>query len=594
MHINTKKTETKTMTITLQHDKDLNLDQIDKVGNSGENVNLSKTTRLMLQKKRDQLSEYISQRKYPAYGFNRGFGHNVDLQVEPELLSKLQENLIISHAVGMGEPLDDSLVRYIMLFRAQSLCRGYSGIRPEVVEQLLAMLNHNIIPLVPELGSVGASGDLAPLSHVALALIGKGNVRFQGKVISAALALKKAGLSPLKLEMKEGLALNNGIQFMTAIGVYCCQRMQVFLKTACIQTAMTAQVMLATETPFREDLHRLRPHPGSLKTARWIYDLMKNSPLREAHREYLIDGEIQDPYNLRCAAQILGPCAELIDECEAALLLEINSVTDNPIILPADKKNGWKKSDPYYGQSVDIVSAGHFHGMPIAVRIYNLLQAMGIMAGLINQRCARFVDGNRNKGLGRDLKWPDLPDKIKAISSIMMMPEYSSAALANAIWGEAMPSHLFNISTNSGQEDHVSMGSGLAVRVMKALPKLGYLLAIEMAYIIQAAAIRKQLSYIPSRVPLSAEIKEKLDVVKSELQETDKLFSISLQVQEQYSVKPGSRKLNPVGELILKELSSVFPPVEKDTFLSERLQALAETITAGKTVDLAESMIVLK
>ncbi len=580
------------MTITLQHNKDLDLDQIDRAGN-GEKIKLSKTTRKLLQEKRDQLNNYVSSQKYPAYGFNRGFGHNVDLQVEPELLSKLQENLIVSHAVGMGDPLDDLLVRYIMLFRAQSLCRGYSGVRPEVVEQLINMLNHNVIPLVPELGSVGASGDLAPLSHVALALIGKGQVRHEGKIITAALALKKTGLCPLKLEMKEGLALNNGIQFMTAIGVYCCQKMQIYLKTACIQTAMTAQVMLATETPFRKDLHRLRPHPGSLKTARWIFDLMKDSPLREAHREYRIDGEIQDPYNLRCAAQILGPCAELIDECESALLLEINSVTDNPIILPADKENGWNRSDPYYGQSVDIVSAGHFHGMPVAVRIYNLLQAMGIMAGLINQRCARFVDGNRNKGLGRDLKWPELSAEIKAISSIMMMPEYSSAALANAIWGEAMPSHLFNISTNSGQEDHVSMGSGLAVRVMKALPKLGNLLAVEMAYIIQAAAIRKQLNYIPSRVPVSTKVKEKLEVVTSEFQETEKPFSIRLQVQERYSVKPEFRKLNPVGEAILKELSAVFPPVEEDTYLADRLQMLAGIIISGKIVDLAESMVVL-
>lgn len=571
------------MEIVLQHNNDIELKHLSAFSLGRVNVKLAKDTEKLLQERRNQLVAFVSKQKYPAYGFNRGFGHNIDLPVGQELLSELQKNLIVSHAVGMGEPLPDSMVRYIMLFRAQSLCRGYSGVRPVVVQQLIQMLNHNIHPLVPELGSVGASGDLAPLSHIALALIGKGKVRFQGQVMDTTTALKESGLNPIELEMKEGLALNNGIQFMTAIGFYCCQQMQIFLKSACIQTAMTAQVMLATETPFREDLHKLRPHPGALKTARWIYDLMKDSPLREAHREYRIDGEIQDPYNIRCAAQILGSCADLIDECETSLLLEINSVTDNPIIIPTNNEN-----DP---NSVDIVSGGHFHGMPIAVRIYGLLQAMGIMAGLINQRCARFVDDHRNKGLGRDLKWPEMPESLKAISSAMMMPEYSSAAIANAIWGEAMPSHLFNISTNSGQEDHVSMGSSLAVRVMKSLPKLASILAIEMAYIIQAAAIRKILDHIPSRAPLFKEVRRKLDTIQSEIQNMEHPFSLKIQIQEQYPLKPEQRKLNPVGETILAELSDVFPPVKEDTVLSDKLQALAEIISTGKTVELAARQI---
>ena len=579
------------MDIKLQHDRDINLEQIAAVGDRKAKITLDPDTRSLLWERRNQLEQYISDQDYPAYGFNRGFGHNVDLAVGHDLLPELQKNLIISHAVGLGDPIPESLVRYMIFFRAQSLCRGYSGVRPELVEQLLQMLNHDILPLVPEMGSVGASGDLAPLSHMALALIGEGKVKYQGRIMKATTALRKAGMQPIKLEMKEGLALNNGIQFMSAIGIHCCRQMQIYLKSACIHTAMTAQVMLATEEPFREDLHRLRPHPGSVKTARWIFDLMKDSPLREAHREYRIDGEIQDPYNIRCAAQILGPCAELIDECEAAILKEVNSVTDNPIILPAGNTNGWDPADPYYGKPVDIVSGGHFHGMPIAVRIYNLMQAMGIMAGLTNQRCARFVDENRNKGLGRDLKWPELPDQIKAISSAMMMPEYSSAALANAIWGEAMPNHLFNISTNSGQEDHVSMGAGLAIRVMKTLPKMGQLLAVEMAYIIQAAAIRKQLDHIPSRAPVSDAVKQKLAEIEEEVQDLKVPFALKFHFQEQYPVDPKQRKLNTVGEKILDKLSPVFPAVKTDTILSDRLQSLAELISAGNVVDLAASEI---
>ncbi len=579
------------MEISLRYDKDVNLDQVLAVGERRSNIRMDETTAKLLGDRRDQLERYISDQKFPAYGFNRGFGHNVDLPVGQDLLPDLQKNLIVSHAVGLGDPIPDPLVRYIMFFRAQSLCRGYSGVRPELVEQLIQMLNHDVLPLVPEMGSVGASGDLAPLSHIALALIGEGKVRYRGRIMNAATALEKTGLCPLTLEMKEGLALNNGIQFMTAIGIHCCRQMQIYLQTACILTAMTAQVMLATEMPFREDLHHLRPHPGAVKTARWIHELMKDSPLREAHREYRIDGEIQDPYNIRCAAQILGSCAELIDECEIALLREINSVTDNPIILPAAGTNGWNPSDPHYGKSVDIVSGGHFHGMPIAVRIYNLLQAMGIMAGLINQRCARFVDENKNKGLGRDLKWPELSDQQKAISSAMMMPEYSSAALANAIWGEAMPSHLFNISTNSGQEDHVSMGAGLAVRVMKALPKLGNLLAIELAYIIQAAAIRKHLDHIPSRAPVYDNVKRRLAEIQLELQDLEIPFSLNLQFQEQYPVEPEQRGLNPVGEKILAQTSKIFPPVKEDSALAARIQSLADLISAGDIVDLAKSHV---
>jgi histidine ammonia-lyase len=463
-----------------------------------------------------------------------------------------------------------------------------------LIEQLLILLQHDLLPLVPELGSVGASGDLAPLSHLALGVMGKGKVQYQGKIMEAHSAFKKAGIAPLQLKMKEGLALNNGIQFMTAIGLYCCIKMQTYLKTACIQTAMTAQVMLSTETPFRKDLHDLRPHPGARKTASWIIKLMQDSPLREAHREYHIDGEIQDPYNIRCAAQILGSCSELIDECLKTLLTEVNSVTDNPLVLQVPGDSQEESFQKYKNQFVDIVSGGHFHGMPVAVRIYNLIQAMGIMAGLANQRCARFVDDNRNKGLGRDLKWPELSDELKSISSAMMMPEYSSAALANAIWGEAMPSHLFNISTNTGQEDHVSMGAGLAVRIMKALPKLSYILAIEMAYISQAAAIRKLLEYIPSKVPVSKKIRQRFKKIEKNLGEITNPFSLDIQVKEKYAVDPDFRKLNPVGERILSEVSEIFPVVKKDRAMSDQLQNLAELISSGKVVKLAAEFVDFK
>ena len=582
------------MQIELHHDREITLDQIIAVSRREASVTLSDETRSVLDKRRNQLERFIKEQGFPAYGFNRGFGHNVDLEVGREYLSTLQENLIVSHAVGIGDAIQAELVRMMMLLRAQSLCRGYSGVRAALIDQLLALLAADILPLIPEWGSVGASGDLAPLSHLAMGLIGKGKVRYRNKVMLAKTALKKEGIAPLRLEMKEGLALNNGIQFMTAIGLYCCQQMQTCLKTACVQTAMTAQVMLSTETPFREDLHQLRPHPGSLKTARWIYQLMKDSPLREAHRDYQIDGEVQDPYNIRCAAQILGSCVELVDECQLTLLREANSVTDNPIVLPVMENNPDPSLKNYPNQFVDIVSGGHFHGMPVAIRLYNLFQAMGIMAGLVNQRCARFVDDTRNKGLGRDLKWPELSDEMKAISSAMMMPEYSSAALANAIWGDAMPSHLFNISTNTGQEDHVSMGAGLAVRLLKALPKISYILAIELAYISQAAAIRKQLNHIPSKVPVPKGIREKFKQIESNLQTLTNPFSLDIDLTERYAVPPALRLLNPMGEKILSKISDLFPTVKTDRALSDQLQKLAGIISQGTILELASEYVTLE
>lgn len=579
------------MKIQLHHEKAITPEEITAVGEQTATVELSPETKNMLDQRRKELEDFIADQGYPAYGFNRGFGHNIDLQVQQEHLSLLQENLVVSHAVGLGGAVPPVIVRYMILLRAQSLCRGNSGVRSIIVEQLLKLLNADILPVIPELGSVGASGDLAPLSHLALGLLGKGQVHYRGELMATQEALSRAEISPIRLEMKEGLALNNGIQFMTAIGIFCCNQMQVFLKTACVQTAMAAQVMLATETPFRRDLQLLRPHPGALKTAEWIFRMMKDSPLREAHREYTIDGEIQDPYNLRCAAQILGSCQELIDECRETLIREVNSVTDNPIILPVADESPENLFEAYKGKHVDIVSGGHFHGMPVAVRLYNLMQAMGIMAGLTNQRCARFVDDTRNKGLGRDLKWPGLSEELKAISSAMMMPEYSSAALANDVWGEAMPSHLFNISTNTGQEDHVSMGAGLAVRILKTLPKIAYLLAIEMAYITQAAAIRKKLDCIPSKVPVTEEVKKHLENMRADIELKNTPFSLDIQLKEEYPIPPSSRRLNRMGETILKKVSKLFPPVKKDRVMSDQLQRLADFINDGNIVKTASDFV---
>lgn len=567
------------MNISIDHTTHLGLDDIMAVATGKAKALLSEDTKDMLAKRRGEIETSIIDQEFPAYGFNRGFGHNVDLSVKTEHLANLQENLIISHAVGAGEPMDETVVRITMLLRANSLARGYSGVRPDLVKAILALLNANITPVVPELGSVGASGDLAPLSHIALTLIGRGKVHFEGEIIPTEVAFKRANIAPLKLAMKEGLALTNGVQFMNAIGLFACYRLKDLLKTAAINSALTAQVMLAPDTYFRPDFHAVRPHPGACRVADWIWQLMQDSPIREAHRDFKTDGQVQDPYNIRCAAQILGASHDLLTQAETSLLVEANSATDNPILLPdAD------------GNHIDVVSGGHFHGMPVAVQVYNLMQAMGVIASLAHQRSVRFVDPNRNKGLGRDLKWPGLSEDEKSISSGMMMLEYASASLLNSLWGDAMPSHLFNISTNSGQEDHVSMGTGLAVRLLKTLPKASHILSIELAYILQAIAIRKKLDTIPTETELPEWVNNELGGLKTRMNGQGEGVFFDARVIREHPLSSAEKTFSPACETLFAAITEkkLFPVVEHDRYLAEDIAELAQFLSNGGITEIVE------
>ncbi len=564
------------MNVIIDHTHNLTLEQIMAVAHNEATVELSESTHAMLAERRQQIETSIIEQEFPAYGFNRGFGHNVDLSVKAEHLSDLQENLILSHAVGAGDPMDESVVRATMLLRANSLARGVSGVRPDLPLAIINMLNAGITPIVPELGSVGASGDLAPLSHIAMAVIGRGKVTYQGNVVDAAKALMAVELEPVKLGMKEGLALTNGVQFMNAIGLVACHRLKVLLKSAAVNSALTAQVMLAPDTYYRPDFHAVRPHPGAVKVADWIWQLMQDSPIRNAHRDFKTDGQVQDPYNVRCAAQVLGAAHDLISKAEDSLLIEANSATDNPILLANEE-----------GLHIDVVSGGHFHGMPVAVQVYSLMQGLGVIASLSHQRSVRFVDPNRNKGLGRDLKWPDLSADENAISSGMMMLEYASASLLNSIWGDSMPSHLFNISTNSGQEDHVSMGTGLAVRLLKTIPKASHIMAIELAYILQAIAIRKRLDTIPTEVDLPEWVGEELGGLKERMNGHGKGVIFDACVIREHPLTDEEKTFSPACETLYKVIAEkgLFSVVKEDRYLAEDVAGLATFLAEGGVLE---------
>ena len=572
------------MALVLDHRQRLTLEQALAVGRGDVPAALADDTAAMLARRRAEVVEFVRRQHEPAYGFNRGFGHNVKLQVKNDdsLLEQLQLNLIRSHAMGLGEPAPREVVRTTMLLRAWSLSRGYSGVRPAVVEQLVALLNADIVPVVPRHGSVSASGDLCPLSHIALGLMGEGDVLVDGVQRPADEALSAAGIAPLSLQMKEGIALNNGVQYLTALGIICADELMRLLRVAALATALSSQVMLGSSSPFRADLHALRPHPGALAVAGWLRALLQDSPMQEVHRDKRVDGEVQDPYNLRCAAQILGTCYDLIEEARTAFEVEANSVTDNPLILAAGD-----------GLYTDIVSGGHFHGMPVAVKVYNLMQAAAIMARLSNMRCARYVDEARNKGLGSDLIWPTLSDELRATSSGLMAAEYTSAALTNWIWGQTTPSHLFSVSTDAGQEDHVSMGAPLALRLLETLPRLAEVLAIELAFATQAAAIRKRVDHFPSKADIPDGVEQVRATFVEALEraaerEEGRPVGVEVAVRKLHRWSEAERRLSPPCERAYALLSRAFPAVTEDRCLAGDVAAIAELVRNGELLAAAD------
>jgi histidine ammonia-lyase len=355
-------------------------------------------------------------------------------------------------------------------------------VRPIVIDTLIEMLNNNVTPAVPRDGSVSASGDLAPLSHIGAVVIGEGKVLTENGSMPTSDA--RAAFKPIELEMKEGLALNNGCQYTNAWGALATAHMERLAHAAAVSTALHVQAMRGMGRPFRDDLHGLRRHPGSVTFARWVFDLLDGYSFRDVDTDtkFAHDGVIQDPYNLRCAAQAMGPCVDLIERAKRTLEIEACSVTDNPIDL---------NDEPDAAYSVDLItSGGHFHGMPLAVDIYGLVQAAAIMARISNLRCARIVDEKRNKGLGPQVRGGE----IDATESGLLITEYTTAGLCNQIWSAAMPSHLMSLSTDSGQEDHVSMAVNVAMRAYESAHRLAQILAIEMAFAAQAERVRAENS----------------------------------------------------------------------------------------------------
>src|SRR5207253_2440092 len=391
-----------------------------------------------------------------TYGVNTGFGRFVSKSIPEELTEELQLRLLRSHACGVGEPYPDEIVRAAMVLRANALAKGYSGARVETVELLLECLNRGVLPHVPSRGSVGASGDLAPLAHLALPLIGEGEAWVDGERLPGGEALDRAGLEPLRLRAKEGLSLVNGTQFMAAFGALGLLRAQRLAKTADLACALSLEALQGSRASFLPQIHSLRPLRGQRSSAENLYRLLEGSAIIESHRWC---DKVQDAYSLRCAPQVHGASRDLLDYVWYTVSAELNAATDNPLVLVQDEM---------------LVSNGNFHGQPLAFALDALAMAVSELASISERRVERLVNPNLSDGL------PAFLTSDGGLNSGFMIPQYVAASLVSENKALCHPASVDSIPTSAGQEDHVSMGNAAGLQAWQVLANCERALAIEL------------------------------------------------------------------------------------------------------------------
>ena len=421
-----------------------------------------------------------------AYGINTGFGKLARTRIPDEQLELLQRNLILSHSVGTGEPMSDATVRLVVAMKAASLARGYSGVRPVVIDTLLAVLNAGIVPLIPVKGSVGASGDLAPLSHMTLALMGEGDVRVHGTVMPAATALQAAGIAPLALAAKEGLALINGTQVSTALALHGLFMAERLLEAGTVTGALCVDAAKGSDAPFDPRIHAVRGQPGQIAMAAVTRALLAGSEIRRSHLEH--DERVQDPYSLRCQPQVMGACRDLIVQAARTLLIEANAVTDNPLV---------------FTDTDEVLSGGNFHAEPVAFAADTLALAIAEIGALAERRIALLIDAGLS-GLP-----PFLVDN-PGLNSGFMIAHVTAAALASENKSHAHPASVDSLPTSANQEDHVSMATFAGRRLDEMAHNTATILGIEWLAAAQGVDFHRPLATSPALVPVHATLRERV------------------------------------------------------------------------------------
>jgi histidine ammonia-lyase len=448
----------------------LTLLQIVDVAKGREQVVLAADARARVERARQVVQDIVTQKR-TVYGVNTGFGKLSDVSIDESDLMQLQLNLVRSHSVGLGDPLPEDEARAMLLLRANVLASGFSGARPLVIDTLIAMLEKGVTPVIPEKGSVGASGDLAPLAHLALAAIGEGEVFYNGERLPAADALKRAQIAPLRLEVKEGLALLNGTQAMGAVGALALHRAERLVRLADVAGAMTLEALKGTPVAFDERIHAVRPHPGQLAVATHLRELLRESEIRESHVEN--DPRVQDAYSLRCMPQVHGAVRTALNHARQVVEIESGSATDNPLV---------------FAESGELLSGGNFHGAPLALVFDYAAIALTDLMSITERRVDRLVNPDSNEGL------PPFLTTQPGISSGFMMLQVTAVALLNEAKVLAHPASIDNVPTDGGKEDHVSMGMTSAVKLRSIVKLAEMATAIELMTAAQALEFQSPLA----------------------------------------------------------------------------------------------------
>lgn len=443
--------------------KKLTFKTIFSILNGNYKLELSDNSQQRIQSCRDYLDNKTKNQNSPIYGINTGFGALYDKSISHEDLGKLQENLVKSHACGIGDEVPQEIVKLMMLLKIQSLSYGHSGVQLITVQRLIDFFNNDVIPVVYQLGSLGASGDLSPLAHMSLPLLGMGEVYFQGKRNTASEVHKHLNLAPIVLQSKEGLALLNGTQFMSAFGVYSLLKIFRLSELADIIGAISLDAFDGRIEPFFDEIHQIRPHLGQIQTAERFRNLLAGSGLISRHKEH-----VQDPYSFRCIPQVHGASKDSINYVSTVFSSEINAVTDNPTIFP-DKDL--------------IISGGNFHGQPLALALDNMAIAAAEWGNISERRTYQLLHGKRG-----------LPPFLVAnpgLNSGFMIPQYTAASIVSQNKQLCTPASVDSIESSQGQEDHVSMGANAATKAYKVVENLERILAIELFNAAQAMDFRR-------------------------------------------------------------------------------------------------------
>ncbi len=449
--------------------EEISIDQINQIFTSKKQLKLSKGATERIQHCKSYLEKKIKSSDRPIYGVNTGFGSLHNHSIKSENLGQLQKNLVMSHACGTGREVDDLIVRLMLFLKIQSLAYGNSGVQLALVERLIDLYNNNITPIIYEQGSLGASGDLAPLAHLCLPLLGEGELNLEGKRISGLEMNQIFGWDLIDLQAKEGLALLNGTQFMSAHGVYCVFEAKRLCLLADIIGAMSLDAFDGRIEPFQSLINDIRPHEGQRKTARFIENLLKGSQLIERTKEH-----VQDPYSFRCIPQVHGASKDAIKYAEQVFHTEINSVTDNPNVFPKEDQ---------------VISGGNFHGQPLALALDFLAIALSELGSISERRTFQLISGARQ-----------LPHYLAAnpgLNSGFMIPQYTAASIVSQNKQLCTPACVDTIVSSNGQEDHVSMGANAATKTYKVVDNVYTLLAIELLNSAQALEFRKPTKTSP-------------------------------------------------------------------------------------------------